>query len=594
MIPDNHSTARRVRIGVTAGALALSLAACDHFKDPDPQPSGPPQPDGSIAFLEQGWSPELRELFYYTPQGSHLMPYDWFLALEQAGDRTGEQTGNEARFAAPAHLAGYGFLLPTDASALNPGALPVGFAKEPPAAPGLPPSVGLTCAACHTNDVIAHDQILRIDGAPTLADFDSFVADLYEAVAATHPKRDPARFGRFATRLLGHPPSPEEAAQLGRAYTGFAIDFLGRNGLRFPPLASGPGRVDALGQIVNALSVIDMGEPENFQPPSAPVSYPFLWYTPKLDWVQWNPIASSPMGRNAGEALGVFGHSILQGPPETLLTSTVRYHDLFKLEQWVDALTAPPWPADKLGAVDGVKAAAGAELFGKYCRGCHNMPPFTMTAPEENIIGKQFVAITKVNYRAVGTDPTYVQSLASRFSKSGNLAPVLFGNAPVVPTGALFLRSVGAIVKRGLAELGLTPQQQLAYNDFRFYPPATPDAEPQPYKPTSLEDLKAGPLLGIWATAPFLHNGSVPNLYELLSPPEERSKVFWVGNRRLDPDKMGFVAEEEPNLFRFDTSKPGNGNGGHVFPKKGLTPDERLAIIEFLKDPRPYLETAAR
>ena len=56
--------------------------------------------------------------------------------------------------------------------------------------------------------------------------------------------------------------------------------------------------------------------------------------------------------------------------------------------------------------------------------------------------------------------------------------------------------------------------------------------------PQVLAQYKARPLQGAWATAPFLHNGSVPNLYELLSPVTERSKRFFLGRREYDPVKV--------------------------------------------------------
>ena len=97
---------------------------------------------------------------------------------------------------------------------------------------------------------------------------------------------------------------------------------------------------------------------------------------------------------------------------------------------------------------------------------------------------------------------------------------------------------------------------------------------------------KARPLNGIWATAPFLHNGSVPTLYELFLPsscnegkiPGKtcRSKIFTVGNRELDTKYVGFVQEDDPNkrdpgLFVFDTSLTGNSNRGHEYAA-GVTP----------------------
>jgi mono/diheme cytochrome c family protein len=96
----------------------------------------------------------------------------------------------------------------------------------------------------------------------------------------------------------------------------------------------------------------------------------------------------------------------------------------------------------------------------------------------------------------------------------------------------------------------------------------------------------APPLDGIWARAPYLHNGSVPTLYDLLSPPSSRPQKFFRGDRRYDAKKLGFVSNESTSegrtLFPFDTHLRGNGNGGHSFGDS-LREDERWQIIEYLK-----------
>ena len=110
------------------------------------------------------------------------------------------------------------------------------------------------------------------------------------------------------------------------------------------------------------------------------------------------------------------------------------------------------------------------------------------------------------------------------------------------------------------------------------------DQRPVPYGPELPPTyLKASPLAGVWATSPYLHNGSVPTIYELLSPQAERRTVFWTGGRVLDLQRLGYESGEAPGLFRYDTTIFGNGNMGHEFPKGGLTHDERMAIIEYLK-----------
>jgi hypothetical protein len=106
---------------------------------------------------------------------------------------------------------------------------------------------------------------------------------------------------------------------------------------------------------------------------------------------------------------------------------------------------------------------------------------------------------------------------------------------------------------------------------------------------------KARPLDGIWATPPYLHNGSVPSLYALLSPhPDaDRPKSFCLGNRAYDPQTVGLdTVACLSGSSRFDVTKPGNSNRGHEFrdgPRGGgvigpaLSEDERRAVIAFLK-----------
>jgi len=96
---------------------------------------------------------------------------------------------------------------------------------------------------------------------------------------------------------------------------------------------------------------------------------------------------------------------------------------------------------------------------------------------------------------------------------------------------------------------------------------------------------KARPLNGVWASAPYLHNGSVPTLAEMLKTPEERAKRFFVGSRQYDPVDVGFrsvEAEGGVSYFAFDTSVPGNSNAGHPMAVS-LPEEEKRQLIEFLK-----------
>ena len=126
------------------------------------------------------------------------------------------------------------------------------------------------------------------------------------------------------------------------------------------------------------------------------------------------------------------------------------------------------------------------------------------------------------------------------------------------------------------------------------------------YRPNCLQAkpaYKARLLNGIWATAPFLHNGSVPNLYELLSPVAERSAKFYLGSRLFDPENVGYNTALLRGGFELDTSVPGNCNKGHEFTDEAgeacknetgearsggkigrrLEEHERWELVEYLK-----------
>ena len=93
------------------------------------------------------------------------------------------------------------------------------------------------------------------------------------------------------------------------------------------------------------------------------------------------------------------------------------------------------------------------------------------------------------------------------------------------------------------------------------------------------------PLDGLWIRAPYLHNGSVPYLGELLESPDKRTKLFYRGYDVYDPERMGFVSEgpaAQRVATRYDTTEPGNNNQGHLWGVD-LKPAEKRALLEYLK-----------
>ena len=98
------------------------------------------------------------------------------------------------------------------------------------------------------------------------------------------------------------------------------------------------------------------------------------------------------------------------------------------------------------------------------------------------------------------------------------------------------------------------------------------------------------PLDGLWARAPYLHNGAVPTLRDLLKPAGQRPASFYIGDTDYDPDKVGFrhdrsIASDGRALMRLDTALRGNGNYGHDGERYGTELDDgdKLALLEYLK-----------
>jgi hypothetical protein len=94
------------------------------------------------------------------------------------------------------------------------------------------------------------------------------------------------------------------------------------------------------------------------------------------------------------------------------------------------------------------------------------------------------------------------------------------------------------------------------------------------------------PLDGVWIRAPFLHNGSVPTLHDLLESPDKRPKVFFRGNDLYDVAKGGYVSDKPADGWRrfteYDTSLRSNGNGGHTYGT-ALPEADKKALVEYLK-----------
>jgi hypothetical protein len=331
--------------------------------------------------------------------------------------------------------------------------------------------------------------------------------------------------------------------------------------------------MDAFGLLYNEIVGMTIHSPNNYRVSNAPVSYPPLWNVPTYDWFQWNCCVNNPMVRNVIEVLGAFGRQSVSGSGDKVVfDSSVRLEPLQKMWEWMETLRPPQWPGNVFGEIDQARVARGRDIYlRENCQSCHfAQPPWPQTEP--NSYGRRFVRLKMVPWQEVGTDPLMAQNFQQRSAETGLMKPIL-GGKDVVAAFDLFAAIGGGVMAAKFQQERVTPELQEQY--FQQRDMQVPDA-------AQLHCYKAEPLTGIWATSPYLHNGSVPNLYELLLPPEQRSKSFYVGNPEFDPRHVGLQSAETPGAFQFDTTLPGNSNSGHAYGT-GMTDAERWDLIEYLK-----------
>jgi mono/diheme cytochrome c family protein len=590
----------------TAFALTLLAGACaapaGEAQPPPPPTPPPPAAAQAPAFLDQGWSAADRDWMYGFSQGSQIIPYDWFLALEvpEGG----------APFRADG-LARHGYL-PRPPGPANRDGLPVGFGWD---RDGRGWWFSMNCAACHTGQIHHAGRTWQVDGAPGNGNLYALIRDLSAAMAAT--LADPARFDRFAAAVR-RPADPQTAPgplrERLRATSEDWARFVEESTPRTTPW--GPARADAFGMIFNRVARIDLGVPANAEPPEAPVSFPFLWTTARQDWIQWDGSVPNEnwwerLGRNAGQVLGVFGTMPTLADRAALeregFVSSVHGRSLLRADRLVARLRPPRWEALGL-PVDAAMRDRGAAVYRRVgCGACH-----AVAARTEGIIrvertpldrlGTDALTAERIAARTVATGPlegwsswfvdrgrplrarepaagllsavvTQVLLDWSTWRAPSTLPPPPLGAAPastrVAPPSMLAAGPAGAAADVVATALARSPRP--------VYLSGGVD-------PATLR-YKAGPLDGVWATGPFLHNGSVPTLRDLLLPPEQRPRRFRVGDRTLDTEGVGFRSGPDAAGFEFDTERPGNGNGGHAGPEYGteLSPEERRDLLEYLK-----------
>ena len=393
--------------------------------------------------------------------------------------------------------------------------------------------VSLNCSACHRGGIEEGTGLTLIDGMPNhtgdLQAFKRFVTSAF--------KDDRFNAPRLITEInlelaaLKAPPLNDKEQIFYTAIVAFmknssdpAINWMDNRP------NNGPGRIDPF----NSVKFEKLGVPDDGT--NGTENFPAIWNQKLHSWHHYDSNTNSLEARNFGSALGVGAISL-----------SIHRDDIRAVGDWIEDLPAPKYPFD----IKTELVARGADIYKRSCANCHgiydpNQRTITLFDPIKNqsqIFQKNAEPLAGSHYMnrdiGVGTDDSRLKA----FDTASAAALNEYGERhDLWPAGAF--RAAGA-------------------------------------------NYLCRPLDGIWARSPYLHNGSVPTLDDLLKPDTQRPATFRRGSTKFDPAKVGFdstsTTDRGIDLFLYDTSQNGNSNRGHNFPATPLNDNDRAALIEYLK-----------
>ena len=491
-----------------------------------------------FVLLEKTWvgkepsTPE--EYFLYGSTGTELMPLPVFKVLPDIFPENFQPAGKDAGD----WVDQFGFVRGKEG--VNEG-LPLGvdvsYYRPKSGAPTPVPFVGFNCAACHTAKIRRSpgDEGVTVYGMGNSAiDLVAFGEAVKTSVLDPKLTTDvivSTYEGKFH-KSLGLTDKAMITVWLQGARKGIRADMplrgwpIGGAQLRDARyMASGPGRNEPMKETIRFL--ID----QTPAPTGGSSEIPSLYHQERRDWAQYDGSVRDPMTRNSLAALGVGASVINLRVPGILHTLQQSYQYLYGHD---GPRYSEIFPDHK---IDTAKVERGSKVYREYCGDCHGWPD----GSGQWIKGKRQGDV--VPQPEVGTDDSRVNF--RYYNESG----------------------------------------QLIYD---FFP------EGHPLKPKR-EDVRAGhgyinyALESSFSRAPYLHNGSVATLAELINL-KPRRPVLYRGANIYDPVGVGLSIPDKPDAkdyFVYDTKAYGNGNQGHDYPwtykGKGWNEAELTDLLEYLK-----------
>ena len=476
---------------------------------------------------------------------------------------------------------------------------------------------------------------------------DALTAALSQTVLSSLLPVFDGRFDRLARNVLGSEYSAARKAKMRNELFELINTQQGTSNIFAAALTTvdihdvtmGFSRTDALNSIGNVLFSDLWGNRKNYHALSAPVNFPFLWTTSWFDWVQYDGSVMNPLVRNVGQAMGANTSINITAPRDQFrFSAAIPLRNMVWMESYLagtqpsreagfSGLLAPSWRKTfETLPIDQNKAAHGRKLYTELCQRCH-LPPlddpaiwdeeyFSAISYTENGAAKyskdRVLKLKIISLEEIGTDPGQANVLARRtVDTAGNVNDSVGQTRPGMgldtricgrdpnqvlpgeaysgypPADLVSLRvtdgnrlnfglALGAFVQQSIdawfAENGLTDHRTIR--------------QMKGGRPNCIQagiGYKARPLNGVWATAPFLHNGSVASLRDLLCPKNGvRPRYVRLGGFGFDPENIGLIQpagfqQEAEHLatrnqsytdegyFVLDTTRRGNSNRGHEF-----------------------------
>jgi mono/diheme cytochrome c family protein len=525
-------------------------------------------------------------------------------------------------------------------------ALPIGVTLGRAPDTGLV-SLGVNCAACHVGRIEVNGKQHVVDGSPAMFTIQGFYLDMITMLQDS--ATDPAFLARAAaysteaavkfhgvkldtgdavddndgiveriqvllTLLVASKAGDDAKAKatidalpdvsfsptrkrllLARYYFLKGIQSRRQNGDGTP---GGFGRTDAFGVARNQL----FGHLGEYLPTTAPVSYPPMFNMETNAWFHYNANTDSVLSRNIGQSLGlgavvdIYGDDG-KGTNATFVTSS-NLANLSRLERAIYQIAPPALPVPR----DEALARKGEAVYRAQCKSCHEPRKIDLThgAPGDHalFVEREVPFGPEGDGQHIDTDPAQAQNFDTPLAAVGGISlpdaimPVFKGiedwyfTSHPLPGGA------------GGAGGGQDDDRAYVWSnvfDAKSNPAGRRLASPRfgtagIFRTNPV--YRAPPLDGIWSTAPFLHNGSVPTLRDLLRKAADRPKLFFVGQIRYDLHDVGQDQSQKPRsasdappdstMCVLDTSRPGNSNRGHEFGTD-LSDADKDALLEFLK-----------